>query len=164
MKIFFDTEFTSLEDVDAGLISIGLVTEDGQEFYAELTDTYDQSICSEFVIETVLPLLDGGDCQMTFQELASKLKAWIESLRDEVILISDSPPIDFPFIWDLFEKYGWPHNLPKQCEPLYFLISEKDGEKFHRALEDFWALHANRQHHALYDAKSLQVAWGATQK
>lgn len=40
MLIFFDTEFTDL-DRNARLISIGLVTEDGEKsFYAELSDTY----------------------------------------------------------------------------------------------------------------------------
>jgi len=164
MKIFFDTEFTSVEDINAGLISIGLTTEEGHEFYAELTDTYDLSMCSDFVIETVLQLLDGGSYRMTFRELAVKLKAWIEAIdAQELILISDSPPLDFPFVSDLFDKFGWPNNLPKKCEPLYFWISEKNGEKFHRALEDFWLLHADRQHHALMDARSLQFAWSACQ-
>ena len=40
-KIFFDTEFTGLHQKTT-LISIGLVSEDGREFYAELTD-YDKS-------------------------------------------------------------------------------------------------------------------------
>lgn len=37
MKIFFDTEFTGLQQ-NTSLISIGLVTEDDRSFYAELVD------------------------------------------------------------------------------------------------------------------------------
>ena len=36
-KIFFDTEFTGLQ-LNTSLISIGLVTEHGFSFYAELND------------------------------------------------------------------------------------------------------------------------------
>ena len=47
MLVFFDTEFTELGP-NAKLISIGLVTEDGRHtFYAELTDTYELSDCSD---------------------------------------------------------------------------------------------------------------------
>lgn len=41
MKVFFDTEFTGLHQKTT-LISIGLISEDGKTFYAELTD-YDQT-------------------------------------------------------------------------------------------------------------------------
>ena len=63
MLIFLDTEFTDFARPD--LISLALVSEDGREFYAERTD-YDPERCSEFVRETVLPLLD---------ELAAALRA-----------------------------------------------------------------------------------------
>jgi len=47
-SVFFDTEFTKFRTVDdePKLISIGLVAEDGREFYAELLDTWDISDCS----------------------------------------------------------------------------------------------------------------------
>jgi hypothetical protein len=54
MLIFLDTEFTSFDHPE--LISMGLVGEDGREFYAERTD-YQRDACSDFVLETVLPLL-----------------------------------------------------------------------------------------------------------
>jgi len=40
MRIFLDTEFTDFQN--AHLISIGLVAEDGREFYAELFDGWDR--------------------------------------------------------------------------------------------------------------------------
>lgn len=59
MLIFLDTEFTQL-DFEAKLISVGLVSEDGGEFYAELADTYQVKECGDFTREVVLPLLEGG--------------------------------------------------------------------------------------------------------
>ena len=51
--IFVDTEFTDF--INTELISIGLVTDDGNHyFYAELDD-YNPKACSEFVRNVVLP-------------------------------------------------------------------------------------------------------------
>lgn len=57
MKIYFDTEF--IEDgrtID--LLSIGLVREDGANYYAEPAET-DRSRASDWVAENVLPHLAG---------------------------------------------------------------------------------------------------------
>lgn len=54
-KIFFDTEFTGLRK-DTTLISIGLISECGKKFYAELTD-YDQSQVDEWIKENVISKL-----------------------------------------------------------------------------------------------------------
>ena len=52
MRVFFDSEFTGLRQ-DTTLISIGLVAEDGNMFYAEFTD-YDQSQVYEWLQENVI--------------------------------------------------------------------------------------------------------------
>ncbi len=55
MLVFLDTEFTDL--VDSELISIGMVSEDGQRvLYLEISD-FDPSKCSPFVQDGILPLL-----------------------------------------------------------------------------------------------------------
>nr|WP_181375057.1 hypothetical protein [Polaromonas sp. W10N] len=54
MLVFLNTEFTDFARPD--LISIALVSEDGQEFYAE-RDDYCHADCSDFVRETVQSLL-----------------------------------------------------------------------------------------------------------
>lgn len=76
MLIFVvDTEFTDFNVPE--LISIALVTEDGQhEFYAELPVNREK--CNTFVIETVLPQLgtiDGAQC--TADELCDRLNLWL---------------------------------------------------------------------------------------
>ena len=79
MLIFFDTEFTEL-GVDPRLISIGMIAEDGQTFYAELADTYTQADCSHFAVEAVLPHLEGGKARMTMSELTLQLSIGLKHL------------------------------------------------------------------------------------
>ncbi len=55
MKIFFDTEFTGLHQ-NTTLISIGLVVEDGREFYAEFTD-YAQDQIDNWLQENIIDKL-----------------------------------------------------------------------------------------------------------
>ena len=52
MKIFLDSEFTKL-DKDGELISLGLVTEDNREFYAEFND-YDENQIDDWLQENVI--------------------------------------------------------------------------------------------------------------
>lgn len=52
MKIFFDTEFTGLHQ-NTTLISIGLVSEDGDTCYCELTD-YDTNQVDEWIQQNVI--------------------------------------------------------------------------------------------------------------
>lgn len=59
MRIFLDTEFTELTQ-QAQLISIGLAAENGDWFYAELTD-YDPSSINPWVNDNVLTLLTGAE-------------------------------------------------------------------------------------------------------
>lgn len=54
VHVYVDTEFTDF--LDCELISIGLVADDGREFYGERSD-FEQSSCSEFVRAAVLPQL-----------------------------------------------------------------------------------------------------------
>lgn len=62
MLIYLDTEFTELAR-DAKLLSIGLVSENGTSFYAELADGWCLDDCSDFVVQVVLPLMEGNECR-----------------------------------------------------------------------------------------------------
>jgi hypothetical protein len=109
MRVYFDTEFTGLND-DAGLISVGFVTADGgASFYAELTDTFSENQCSEFCRASVLPLLQGGDCRMTLSQLQERLATWLVERGSEVVLICDSAR-------DVVQlKAMFPLGLPANC-------------------------------------------------
>lgn len=152
MIIFFDTEFHDLVKTPK-LISIGLVSEDSREFYGELSDTYEVDECSEFVQDTVLPLLEGGDVLMSRAQLRGRLKDWLESFTEPVTLATDSLAWDWPRMHELFPKpESWPANvdrIPKLLSMNYL----DDFERFEEAAEEAFA-NGLRRHHALDDAKA----------
>jgi len=163
VNVYFDTEFTKLpgsREGYPGLISIGCVSSEGYTFYAELSDTWNEEVCSEFVIKNVLPLLQGGEFRMKESKLAVRLKDWVEHLTDEeVIFRSDAPGVDWPWVEQLFTFYGcWPKNLRRRCGTIYF-DEETQADRYQEGLEKFWQEHSKRRHHALFDAKSLLFAW-----
>lgn len=112
MRLFLDTEFSKLEP-GYKLISIALVDEDENYFYAELSDTYTIGDCSDFVKQNVLPLLRGGKYTMTEYECKLALCKWIEDRNVQCILCSDAPSWDIPLIRPLLLPI-WPDNLDKE--------------------------------------------------
>jgi len=153
MLIFLDCEFTDFIDCD--LVSIGMVSEDGQyEFYAERTD-YTDSWCNNFVREAVLPFLGkypGAAC--TRIELKKRLWEWFASLPRHVQLASDSTR-DRDLLWDAF-GVGLPENLDKSVFDLRSLI---DTTVFNDAVCRFHAQPNQPWHHALHDARAHRVGW-----
>lgn len=120
-KIFMDTEFTGLHK-DTSLISIGLVSEDGKKFYAELTD-YKKDQVDEWLQENVLSQLqmdhfpDGtvllnGDVWNVkggTETVKRVLTDWFMQFED-VIIWSDCLSYD----WVLFNHiFGHAFNIPK---------------------------------------------------
>lgn len=94
------------------MISIGCISEDGKRFYAENATTLAHlEYFSEFVVETVIPLLEGGDCRMPYGEIAKSLCTWIESFEGKVKMWTDAIRFDWPHVEHMFDNYGWPHNL-----------------------------------------------------
>lgn len=170
INVFLDTEFTSLES-DASLISIGLITEDADRyFYAELTDTYSEEICTDFVLNEVLPLLDAKPLaeevnyksiyvQMSFAELQKHLQHWFAALIDPVQVWSDSPNHDWRYIQQIFTS-GLPYNLlttPKN------LLSDNTSSnaQYENKVEQEYSQKILRRHHALDDAKAMRLGWQA---
>jgi len=141
MKLFLDTEFTNLIPGNK-LISIALVDENEEFFYAELTDTYELKDCSDFVKSFVLPFLRGGEFKMSSYDAALKLGNWIEDRGPDCILACDNPGWDMPHLRSLLRDC-WPENLHKnQYHPVYVpshiqedLVLEFDYD-IHNALHD----------------------------
>lgn len=152
MLVFLDTEFTDLDS--PRLISIGLVAQDGQQFYGELTDWEPQE-CSSFVIETVLPHLEGGAATMSRGNLQEHLSSWLNAFGEPLTLISDSP-MDWELIseLDLFPaRLEWQLFEPELAKP---------GRAKHEAAAAIEQYHQEHPwHHALHDAIGLQQAWFA---
>lgn len=140
MKAYFDTEFTHFKP--AHLISIGMVRSDGAKYYAVLTDTWNKEQCSDFVIKTVLPLLNEPGHLRSLCELESDLR---EFLKDGYTLICDSL-YDWHFIQTIFRD-----KLPVgcRCEQISIPEAVQDNISQTRQLP---------RHNALNDALILQIA------
>jgi hypothetical protein len=145
MRIFVDTEFTDFIDCD--LISVGLVAEDGREFYGERSD-FDMRACSEFVRAAVLPQLGQYPDRIFKREaLAVELRAWLEQFsRKEGLILSFDYGGDWELLIDLIAE------LPANClaQQVNALI---DVER----LEMYFRKHGGR-HHALSDARANKYA------
>lgn len=155
MHVFFDTEFTEL-GIDPRLISIGLIAEDGREFYAELSDTYTIEDCGDFARMAVIPKLAGAEARMSLAELGDHLYTWLTAFREPITLATDSLSWDWPWIQEIFYDRAWPENVAKSPAILGQTLD------FARAVESAVTTHRLRRHHALDDAKANRLAWIAT--
>lgn len=138
-KIFFDTEFTGIHK-NTTLISIGMVSEDGRTFYAELND-YDKSQVDDWIKENVIdnlimsepdegeqeyysrsrihkniPLTEQWSIQMrgNKQEVSNELHLWLKQF-DKVEIWSGCLAYDWVLFNDLF---GHAFNIP---ENVYYI-------------------------------------------
>lgn len=126
-KIFFDTEFTGLHQKTT-LISIGLVAETGESFYAELTD-YDESQIDEWLQKNVIgnlqlskPLIHGHSAIMyeggtpkeycgDLKKLRPVLEHWLSQF-EKVEMWSDCLSYDWVLFCQIFEHaFKVPKNV-----------------------------------------------------
>ncbi|MCI1006844.1 3'-5' exoribonuclease [Herbaspirillum sp. C7C8] len=148
MKVFLDTEFTDF--IKPQLISIGLVAESGEEFYAEIPFLLDE--CSDFVREVVLPLLGRiPGAAVSKHEMTANLKSWLENISSDNNVLEIC--FDFQTDWDLFIG-ALDYSLPKQCQQKK--IANKVDEL---ACQEFLRIHNLPEHHALYDAQANQFGY-----
>ena len=152
LVVFLDCEFTDFIQID--LISIGLVCEDGREFYAERTD-FRREDCSDFVRTAVLPLL-GSDPQvrMSRELLTTNLLAWLSTLPNFMIACDSNHDRDlFADVLDYQPTgnlAGWINlnSLPAATGQAF----QREVARYHSQADCPW-------HHALYDARALREAW-----
>lgn len=164
MNIFLDTEFTDLVGMlfDPALISIGLISEDGElSFYAELADNYTLDMCSYFVLENVIPLLDSKPINslsdsknihgtMTIEECRQNLYVWLEQFKTPVQIWSDAPNYDWGFLSAIFQGHPWPSMLLTKPKSLVLNNTE---------INRLYETGGYRKHHALDDAIVIQKTW-----
>lgn len=144
MRLFLDTEFTRL-DHEAKLISIALVDEDENFFYAELNDTYRLEDCSDFVKSNVLPFLKGGKYVMSEYECKLAMCRWIEERNVNCAICTDAPSWDLPLFAPLLQPCK-----PENLEDMAILINvpsettkeivEKYNYDIHNALDDAFVM------------------------
>lgn len=158
MRIYFDTEFTSLDgNFDWDLISAGFVTATGIEWYVEILD-FNQDECSEFVLETVLPLLGQGDVvpeKMAGDHFGWRLAQWLQQFNEPIELVADAA-----CDWSLVNGYAYLdfRALPFKVRGELWLPSERKSIKADLLEIEtrFWQENPGMQHHALFDARRLK--------
>lgn len=175
MKLFFDTEFTGLHK-NTTLISIGIVSSDDREFYAEFTD-YNKKDVDEWIDANVIENLylkdmkpeerkEKGYVLGTRREVMKALAEWISHF-DTVELVSDVCHYDMMLFIDLFgSAFDIPRKVCPACHDinqdiaLYNGISLREAFDLNReefikdaySLEDLDFPVSNNKHNALYDA------------
>jgi len=169
-KIFFDTEFTGLHQ-NTTLISIGLISECGKTFYAELTD-YDKSQIDDWLQENVINNLlvkenstvglDYPDTRIvigTMNSIKTYLTEWLSQF-EEVEMWSDCLSYD----WVLFNQiFGHAFNIPKNVYYIPFDICtmmKLKGVNPDVSREEFVENSVKgKKHNALYDAKIIKACY-----
>lgn len=155
MMLFLDTEFTGLDQGNPSLISLALVKEDGDFFYAELPPAGYLHRADPWVRENVLPLLWGGSYRMAPGELSAKLVAWIEAIASDATIVTDSPEYDFEMMLKpLLDP--WPVGLARQALRFDSYAMGRDQQELLSKIMREYHGAERPEHHALYDAFALR--------
>lgn len=147
MKYWIDTEFIE-RPFTIDLISVGLVSEDGREFYAESSEV-DWTKANQWTLETVRPQLDGKG--MSRENIGYAVRRFVDT---------DQHPV----FWGYFPAYDWvafswlfgnmdelPFHFPQLC---------LDIKQWAIALGDLeLPQQMGTRHHALADARWTKGAW-----
>lgn len=156
MLLFFDTEFTGLDQAKPDLISIGLVDENGREFYAELPESHWTVQCNEWGHFNVVPHLWRGDYVQSEASVRDRLTAWIEDIPDHAVIVTDCPDVDF-FGQLIPLLRQWPknlHNWPMQFST--WSMGDEQQPMLQKLIDDYHSSERPK-HHALHDAHSLRL-------
>lgn len=174
MNVYWDCEFTGLHQRTT-LISIGLVTEDGRSFYAELTD-YDKTQVDDWIQGNVIDNLLFGDLRLdgyginkrevkdNAREVSRYLSEWLDCVgcKEAIEMWGDCLAYD----WVLFcELFGGAFKIPANVYYIPFDICtlfqaggvdpDVNREKF-AGLEDS---PEKVKHNALWDAKVIKACY-----
>ncbi len=169
-KVFFDTEFSGLHK-NTTLISIGLISECGKTFYAELTD-YDTTQIDGWLQTNVLNNLLLNDINTTrysgnndslvlkcdTKTLEFMLREWLSQF-EQVEIWSDCLSYD----WVLFNNiFGHAFNIPENVHYIpydictVFKMKDIDPDI---SRKEFSGLENETQHNALADAKMIKACY-----
>ena len=181
MKIFFDTEFTGLHK-NTELISIGLIAENGNTFYGEITN-YDKSQVDDWIQENVINNLkhnghhiieetkESYEISMNFEDVSFALNKWLKQF-DEVEWVSDVCHYDMVLLIDLLTNHGSALDLPYgKINSACHDINQDIAEAYH--ISEILAFDKSREeilkeskieitgekHNSLYDAKVIKAIY-----
>ena len=163
MRVFFDTEFTAFRD--GRLLSVGLVADDGREFYVELPGDGLHRDASDFVRAHVLSqfgAVPGGEAG-TLAGLGERVAAFLDELHAPIALCFDYK-LDRRFLEEaltLSTRWG-----ALQPTVTFVDVAGQTGGDAAKAAKAASAVSSRplREHHALADARALRAAWRATNR
>lgn len=162
-RIYFDTEFTELHQKTT-LISLGIISDDDTEFYAEFTD-YDQAQVTDWIKDNVIKnlYLEKPFSRIKQQTLVKGDTAFIlthlmDWLADQgkVEIWSDCLAYD----WVLFcELFGGARKIPKSLYyiPLDLCTLFKAKEIDPDVTREEFAEMTGDKHNALHDARVIKA-------
>lgn len=179
MKLFYDAEFTGLHQ-NSTLISIALVADNGESFYAEFSD-YNKSQCDDWIHKNVLqhthwlsrndeliePQIEQDKQLLSLcgnsRFILERLTTWLKQFS-QITIWADC----YAWDWVLFcQLFGGALQLPKQIFYMpgdiatLFIVKGYDADT---KREDFARLSSQTannlpQHHALKDAIISQACY-----
>jgi len=183
-QVFFDTEFTGLHQ-NTTLISIGLITQDDETFYAEFTD-YDKNQVDTWIQENVISNLMfptpkeekfdhflWEDKKVEIQGTSKTIKIFLTTWFLEILNAPFLAPLDetlkiemwsdcYAYDWMLFNQlFGHAFNIPKYIYYIPFDIStlmkiKNIDPDINR--EEFSNI-TGLKHNALHDAKVIRECY-----
>lgn len=149
MRYFLDTEFIERPGT-IDLISIGIVDEDGNEFYAESRET-DWSQANPWVLENVKPHLVGPERGFDNWQIAQTVLEFAD-------------PASKPEFWGYYADYDWvvfcwlfgtmmqlPNGYPMYCRDIKQRADELGNIRLPKQ--------EGTEHNALADARWNKIAW-----
>lgn len=173
MKIFWDTEFTGLHK-NTTLISIGCVSDSGEQIYCECTD-YDKTQLDGWLNDHVIAHLWSTNPgirvppYVTYYsgpraEVALRLAGWLGRYR-EVEMWSDCLAYDWVLFCDLYgNAFGIPKNvyyIPFDLATLmkvYGIDPDMNREELAGILDE------GQKHNALWDAQVIRACYHKIRK
>lgn len=161
MRIFFDTEFNGSQATSI-LISIGLVTEDGRECYAELPS---KGLHLDSAIELIMKRVVSQFDKIPGSRVPDPI-----GMSDRVVSFLNSFGEDLELLYDY--KLDWRHletliaqdrSLMKRVQPREIAgeLSSDVSRAAAAAALDAIAKRGVGEFHALADAYALRAAWMA---
>jgi hypothetical protein len=162
VKVFFDLEFTGLHQYTTP-ISLGMVAEDGQAFYAEFTD-YDSLQVDEWLEEHVIanlgtPSLKSAGFRGDRQFVREEMEKWLAQFS-YVEMWGDCLAYDWVLFCELFG--GGVECLPRNVFYIPFDICtlfRVRGIDPDVSRAEYSELQGCCKHNALWDAKVIKACY-----
>lgn len=173
VRVFLDSEFEHLEP-GGQLISIGFAAQCSQDMDAETLyivleegEGWKREVCSDFVVNSVLPLLDKHDPEtLSRADAALRIDAWLDQLRGgdrsiQIVMMCDSG-WDWEHLKDLYPWMPgtelWVHAANIVCRNIYSELASGASQRVFNETREAFLAHRD-QHHALIDALANRQAF-----